>query len=1220
MGWTEQQENAINARNCSVIVSAAAGSGKTAVLTERLAALIADPESGVRADRIIAVTFTNDAASELKKRLDMKLGKLIINNPSDRHLLRQQTLLQNARISTINAFCFELLRENISEQGITASFSVLDEADNNIIKAQAMDELINYYSKNEYKKISFLYDKFCLTDDEKLAEVISLIDKYLSSVSLRQKWINTVLSEFNKPFKESIYFGKCMESVKEKLKKASRLAQECCDLIDDIFLSESKVCEKSSAQADSDKLRTDTALKSFENGCIPNESEISYYTGFESLVRATKNDDYDASLREVYKSKRTSFISLTKEAMEIFNGAEDDFKECGDVFRIMAEVLKKYDEIIWEKKCARNAISFDDGERLVLEMLVASDENGNIIPSETAVRISEYYDIIMIDEYQDSNNKQDMIFKLISKNCILNDNGNILHGDNVFLVGDVKQSIYKFRLANPKNFIFTLENSKPYVNGVKNSPNTSIALNKNFRSSRGVIDYVNFLFGQIMSERCGEIDYSENEKLNFGAENEYGSIDIDETLTHISFVFSETDSDEAEDENTISVTDNTEAAYTAEKISTMLKNRYPVRIGNGETRPCEPSDFCILIRKNALTKDYINELKARGINAKGEEEKGYLKSREISLLIDVLRVIDNPLLDVPVAAIMLSPMYMFDIEELAYIKSLDKEKHLFTILSGIAEGSYSECNNIFLVERCREFLESIEKFRLYAVTMTIGELIDKIYDTTDFISVMQLSTDGEKKRANLRALIQYAKSYEEAVAFEGSGGLSGFIRYIDRVIESGNDFTQGKISALSGNYVTVQTIHKSKGLEYPFVFLAETSVKFRFDAPQVVCADDGRIGFVLYDPEIVHRHKTFSHKQISEENKLEIISEEMRLLYVALTRAKQQIFINLKVNEKHKKRVRKLLEYYHIDNYNIMETAQRALSFSDWIWMSIFEHIDFAHLADVFDLHDETYGLPAVKYKDSLFRIECSFDEVYTAGENSENLAEPLPNAEIVDNLKKIIHFEYDSSLSSLPAKMSVTQITKKFKDENDVLDFKLKRPRFMSQSDELTGAERGTAIHTFFQYCDFELARTNPQEEISRICDMGYISIPQADSISIENTSAFFESDLYRRIKNADNIWREKKFMVAVSELNIENKLMELFSKTDGMIKGIVDLLFEENGKLIIVDYKSDRGISENKLKERYNIQLALYKAAIELTTGKYVSEEYLYSFELKKAIKLNL
>ena len=1220
MAWTEQQKNAIELRDSSAIVSAAAGSGKTAVLTERLARLIADESAHVRADRIVAVTFTNDAASELRKRLDKKLREMISDDPGNSYLLRQQTLLQSAKISTINSFCFDLLRDNITEQGITSAFSILDESENELLKAQSMDELINYYSSEDYDKISFMYDKFCLKSDEKLAEVISLADRYLSSAAMRRNWIENMTAEFKKNPFETSYFKRLTANASAGLKKAVRLADECRDMLDDIFYEECPAAEKSYAQSDNDKLRAEKALEILKSGNPPTPNDIAFCTSFERLVTVKSTVEHDAELRKFYKTKRNRMIDTVKNCLGMFDGFERDFRECGEVAEILAEMLFKYQDIIWSKKCEKNAISFDDGERLVLELLAETDEKGRIIQSETARRIADFYDIIMIDEYQDSNNKQDLIFKLISKDYRLNDDGMPVYGSNAFLVGDVKQSIYKFRLANPGNFIATLKNSEPFSENPA-SKNLFIALNKNFRSSPEVIDFVNFIFSQLMSEECGEVCYNDDEKLYFGAEEYASSPAKQGCLTHIAFI--DADSKDEQDEEQSLAEINTEAVYTADKICSMLRDKTEVTTKNGKNRPCEPSDFCVLIRKNKYAKDYVAELRKRGIEAKSEEESGYLSSREIAVLLDLLRVIDNPLLDVPLAAVMMSPMYMFELKELAYLKTLDRNGHLFTTMTGLVNGEYGNSTDIgvnLLTERCKKFLEALSSFRLCAVTMTVGELIDKIYDTTDFVSVMQIFTDGEKKRANLRALIQYAKNYESSSSLEGSGGLPGFIRYIDRIIENGTDFTQGKISSSTGNYVSVKTIHKSKGLEFPFIFLAETSAKFQFDTPPVLCSDDSRIGFVLYDQKLVRRYRTLPYRQIIEENSRDIISEEMRLLYVAMTRAKQQLFINLKCGDKQKSSLMKLIEAYRLENGRLKETAKSARCHADWIWMALMEHSSFAHIAGSIGISFEGTECPPPRINDLLFETEFVKPRFMDTEKTEEEVQEALPDPDKYEDMKSIIEYNYDRVLSETPSKLSVTQITRKFAGETDSFDFKLRRPHFAEERSELTGAERGTAIHTFFQYCDFEAAIIDPQKEIDRMTLKRYLSRPQAESINIENVIAFFSSGLYKRIQKADNIWREKKFMVAVADLDIENELMESFKKSDGMIKGIVDLIFEENGSLVLVDYKSDRRTTDEVLKERYKMQLRLYKSAMELTTDKFVAEAYLYSFELKKEIKIEL
>lgn len=1216
MQWTKQQKNAIDARNSSVIVSAAAGSGKTAVLTERLVQLIADPASGVRADRMIVVTFTNDAAAELKKRLDMKLRSLINDEPGNAHLLKQQVLLQNARISTINSFCFELLRDNITDQGVTTGFAVIDEIENNVLKMQAMEELFNYYSKEEYEKISFLYDRFCVKDEQRLAEVITLTDNFLSSVTLRDKWLDNAVNGYKCDFRESVYFGKIGELALSKLRRALKISESCCDDIMNIFADMSvPAAMKSIAQAENDREKIEGLIRIFSEGRFPTADEIPVFSDLVRVGKAVHNKE----LREIYKSRRDRMKKITADAIGSISSAESDFAESAEVTAVLAEVIRKYHEIIWAKKCAKNALSFDDGERLALELLSETDENGRLCQSEIARKTAEYYDLIMIDEYQDSNNKEDLIFKLLSKNFKHDDNGEPMYGDNVFLVGDVKQSIYRFRLANPKNFIRTLKTSEPYT-AESQTPNKSIALNRNFRSSKGVIDFVNFVFRQIMTEKCGDIAYNEDEQLYFGAQA-YEDTPSEAVRTCINFINDDPDEneDEAETGKSLGAKPSPEADFTADKIAEMLKNGAEVIVGNSKTRQCRPSDFCVLVRNNKFVRMYTKALEERGVSVREVGEEGYLKSREIAILLDLLRIINNPLLDVSMAAVMTSPMYMFTVGEIAYLKSLDRSLPLFSVMRGLTEGVYSECGDMFLISRCSEFLEALDGFRLDSVTMTIGELIDRIYDTTDFISVMQLQSNGEKKRANLRALIRYAANYEASSAYEGSGGLGGFLRHTERIMATG-DYTQGKGSAAAGDYVVVQTFHGSKGLEYPFVFIAETSCPFKYDSKAVMCSDDGRIGYVLYDPEIYRRYKTFQQIMLSDEAKRDTRSEEMRLFYVGLTRARQQLFVNLKCGEKSLKRVRTMLESIALSGGDMDEIIHEADCFADWLWVCIFSSTEFDRVSQELDISTKIGYTRKIASYEQVF--ECEFIGNVSESESiSSDEQEYAPaDREICEGIRSMIAASYDRTLSEMPSKLSVTQITKKFDDDDEPFDFRLRRPRFISGESVLTGAERGTAIHTFFQYCSFDSAIADTDAEIGRIKEMGYITQPQADSIDRENVRAFFKSALYRRIIGAKQVWREKKFMVALSELGIKDVLAERFGSFDGMIKGIIDLMFEDENGIVIVDYKSDRGVSEERLRERYSVQLRLYCSAIGLITGKRVAEAYLYSFELKKAIKMTV
>ena len=1209
MAWTIQQQYAIDARDCSVIVSAAAGSGKTAVLTERLVQLLADPSSGVRADRIIVVTFTNDAAAELKKRLDQKLRKLINTDPSNKHLLRQQVLLQSAKISTINAFCFDLLRDNITDQGITSGFGVLDDADEKVLLSRAMDDLIAWMTDNDYDALSKLYDRFCINKMDTLTEVIKDMDNFLGSVAMPEKYLDSLAEEYRNPFEKTSYYRTLVKSVREMLLKAKPLAEKCLDMTEDIFpeIIPGKASGKLKDKAQDDADRLDAALSVLDTGRMLNDDEVKKLGDFIPL-RSLGKAEYDPEAYELYKARRDELKAAVKAAAAVSQSVESDFSESAEVTEYLVRAVRKYRELIWERKCRKNAISFADGERLVLELL-AEEEDGKILQTETAKRIADFYDIIMIDEYQDSNNKQDLIFKLLSKDYRLSEDGEPMYGSNAFLVGDVKQSIYGFRLANPGNFISTMKRSEPYT-PEHTSKNCSIVLNKNFRSSPEVIDFVNYVFTRIMDGTVGGLAYTDEEKLYFGAEY-YAPADK-ERRTHISFIVKDEDSEKLEPE--------AEARAVARKIAEMIRSGVLVTADDkGNKRPCRPSDFCILVRNNDPTRLYARELMAQGIPAEGSEEKGYLKSREITILIDLLRVISNPLQDIPLAAVMTSPMFMFSIGELAQIRAFNKKGSLYSVLREVAGDHSEEFGDVFLSTRVREMLTAIDRFRLDSVTMTISELIRSIYDATDFISVMQLTGDGEKKRANLRALIQYARGYEESTAFEGTGGLSSFLRFIDRLVKTGKkgDYAQGKVAQASGDYVSVQTLHGSKGLEYPFVFIAENSTSFKFDSDTMMCSADGRVGYILYDPETVQRYKTFQHNMLTEERRASARSEEMRLFYVGLTRAKQQLFITLRCGPGEMKYLEAALRQTRVRNDDTLLMVSGAACYAHWLWSCIFLHSQFPEIAGKIGLSQGEFGYPSPKETADLFTWDVVCPDETVIAEEQADLPEAMPDEELCEKIRELIDLPYDKVLAETPARLSVTQLTHKAERAPDL---RLQRPRFITGRQALTGAERGTAIHTFFQYCDFLSAMADPEAEISRIAGLGYLTDAEAESIDRGKTAAFFRSSLYNRISSADRVWREKKFMAAAAELDMDDPVLDKLRSAGGMIKGIIDLMFEEDGEIFIVDYKSDRGASPEKLRERYTMQLRLYKAAVELTTGMKVKGASLYSFEMEKEIPLEV
>lgn len=1241
MNYTDQQKDAINAHDSSIIVSAAAGSGKTAVLTERLLKLIRMPENGkkgVSADKMIVVTFTNDAANEMKSRLDKKLRELI-NNVSDEereYLLKQQILLQNAKISTITSFCFELLRDNITDQGITSGFDILDETADNVIKLQAMEELLDFYSSDkeseEYKDISALYDYFCMKDYKPLTKVIMCVDEFLSSVVSSEKWLENVVKEYEKDFKQSIYYDKFFESISEcsatlldEFKKnVARIGQIFPDMND-------KSANDHKKQSEKELVKVEYLAQLIKERRFPTEDDKKYLK--EKFDRLKKfSGVFNETVCEIYKDKRDDLKKDFNSLVNIFDSdkVEDNFNETAQVIKILVKVVSKYREIVWEKKCRKNAISFDDGERLALELLIDDTQKDRICQSEIAKRIADMYDVIMIDEYQDSNSKQDLIFKLISKNFKYDSEGKPMYGDNVFLVGDVKQSIYSFRLANPKNFIDVMQKSEPYSeNGV--SKNQSIFLNTNFRSSEETINFINFIFSEIMTEKCGGIDYSQkDEQLSFGAKK-YNKSDNGNKFTDIMLINTDSLETDKDDDNETEVIESPEAEVVADKIAKMIADKVQVvKDDDGTTRDCEASDFCILLRKKAVMNTYVKALEKRGIPARGNEEKGYLKSQEVAVLIDLLRVIANPLQDVPLTVVMFSPMYMFSLEEIAYIKTkaidkesqkLDKKKLMYQVIIEAINGEIEDFDPQ-LTEKCGKLVKSLERFRFDSVTMTIGELITSIYDNTDFMSVMQLYKDGEKKRANLRMLIKYAQDYEKFASADGRGGLSGFLRHIEKISEE-SDYNQGKVAAFSRDFVTVQTVHKSKGLQYPFVFICETSSKFRFDNDSVVCSDDYRVGFTLHDKKFVRRYKTFQHTMLKNEKSRDTRSEEMRLLYVGMTRAEQKLFVTLKCGESSKEDLLKLVENCVLNDSNINNLVAEANSFSDWLWLCLMMHGQFPEIADCIGLNSENFGFPAHDTSEKLFELEY-FDKIPNTSESEEEKAMPEADAKLTEQILKIMKTKYDYTLSETPEKLTVTQILEKLNKDNSSFNSSLERPAFMSEKGA-TGSERGTAIHTFFQYCSFESAEKDADVEITRLNSNGFLTKVQTDIVreNISKIEAFFRSDLYTRIKSAvksGRCEREKKFLVKFSDLQKQNTVFESIINSDSMVKGVVDLIYEEDDGLVVVDYKSDKVYSADTLIKSYKNQLEFYKLAVELITGKKVKSLVIYSVELEKALEIAL
>ncbi|MBQ8824519.1 MAG: UvrD-helicase domain-containing protein, partial [Ruminococcus sp.] len=920
----------------------------------------------------------------------------------------------------------------------------------------------------------------------------------------------------------------------------------------------------------------------------------------KSYPRMRKKEVKDELLFKLVKEMRDRYNdklkNICKDILAILPYAESDILKHKQIIPLLIELEQDFLDILWNMKVEQNALSFDDGERMALSMLGNINDDGTVEQTSLAKEMSSYYDLIMIDEYQDSNNKQDYIFKLLSKNCI-DSSGKLVYGDNVFLVGDAKQSIYQFRLANPHNFIDAVESTNHFNPNII-EPLCHIKLNQNFRSSKNIVSFVNFIFSSLMSKSCGDITYDDTEYLKFGASS-YDN--LDEKYQKVSISFLEKDS---------------QVDYVVHTIQNMLDNKYPVILPDGTQRPCQPNDFCILLRKGKPCQPYIKALEAVDIHAKGEEEQGYLKSREISILLNMLRVLDNPLLDTALIAVMMSPMFMFTIEEVTEIRLIDKNKSIYGSICDIIENSDNV--NKVIYYKCKMLYDKLYQLRLSSVLLSLESLIRKIYDTTDFLSVMQLYQDGEKKRVNLNLLLEYARQYEEHASITNNGGIIGFLRYIDRLVEAGKDFEQANVSCSIDSAVSVKTMHKSKGLEYPFVFLCELETSFSTQdrRKKVIFSDSGQVGIRCNIPETFETCKTLPYYVLSNKNQEDLVSSELRLMYVAMTRAKQKLFFPLYCSEKENKIISEYKSQIE-PNKPIPKTIISSVkSMADWIWLCLFKKNDY-------------------EFK-SLLSLDFEYDS-YTEGEDKESFivyekwksnknnilnvskkSLPPPEQSKISEIEKSMSFKYESPKTTQLSLVSVSALTK----GTTAKDISLKRPKFLQETGEMIATERGTAIHTFLQYANFANAKRDLYKEAENLMMSGHLAKNQVAEIRFSDLENFFNSELYQRLCNSKVVLREKKFLIRLGDLEIdENNLTiekELCSP-DSIIKGIIDLAFLEDGGYVLVDYKTDKVRNKNILIERYKKQLYFYNLALKKITDMPIKNCYIYATYTGECIPLS-
>lgn len=1205
--WTEDQLSAINETKKGVVVSAAAGSGKTAVLIERTIRLLSDEERKIEADRLLAVTFTKAAAEQIRDKLSQAIIKELDNNPQRAWLINQQKRLQMAKITTINAFCLEFVKENIQSFDFESNLRILEDNEKTVLLNQAIDDTLEYYYEQKPERISAILEALGGENDKGLVNVITDMHEFFESIPFRDEWIKNKLKLFDsKEYINELLLYSC-DKIKNKARSAELLYKELIEKSNGlrILTSITQLLENDCSIA--------LKLQSINSDCwddLYEECNQFSFDRFNSTI--TKKAKEEFSDKEVeaekkligeIKSERDKLKSELIKIMAFVSSPVEEIKSdlsvIKNLFEIVCEMTVYAEDVLHDLMVSKNAVDFSSVEHMTTELLAVC-ENGVVSRTPLCEEIvkNKEYKIILLDEFQDVNNLQDLIFKCLSDT----DDINVI-GSNVFVVGDVKQSIYRFRQANPKLFIDARKkaNDKAYE-GTK-----EITLKKNFRSRREVINIVNFLFSQLMSKATGEIEYTDDERLVLGLDVP----DNGDYSTELMLIDDKGDFSKY-------LPYNVEHYEIAKKINELLKSKtevYDLSIGeNGGFRPCRPSDICVISRNHDDGRCVSKALESFGIKTNAEMTSGYLRSREISVIINLLRVLDNPMQDIPLLSVLMSPVFMFSPDDAARVrltKVNSTKPKLYQQLLHFEDNASKE--NTELVLLCKGAVEKIKELRFYAASLNLVDLIRKIYDTCDYYGIASVYEDGHQKRANLNLLLEYANEYDKS----NGGGLTGFIRYIDNIIENKEDFSQAVVSFDEGEAVNIMTMHGSKGLEFPFVFICNIFKRFndQDNKKKMIINQELGISMKFNIAEKNMSVTPFSYNVLKSIADSEMKSEELRLLYVVLTRAKEKLFIPFLFNNQTAKIMKDI--YYRLEALGCVseDIVSESGSFGEWLTECFLFHPDAgklrSHIFEFLEL-DNDKELNTLKTDSTLVITQRA--ETKKSEERVLKQKKSVSDPELVKELLNRFEFKYDIKDSQTPSKLSVSDIAK---DEKRAYYYP-QIPKFSEEIGKLTASEKGTITHRFMELCSFEKAKKNLDEEISRLVSIGKLTAYQSEGIDRETVKAFFESDVYKRIQKSQSVMREKQFLVKFSDLDISEEIGE-YTGSDGMLQGIADCIFEENDGYVLLDYKTDRNTTAQQLRENYTVQLMLYKAAFDMLLDKPVKSSYIYSFSLKDCIEIN-
>lgn len=1177
--WTTDQQHAIECCKGSVLVSAAAGSGKTTVLVERVIRRLTDEDNPCSAEDLLIVTFTRAATAQMREKIGAAILKRLSEDPTDRHLRRQYMLLPFAKICTIDSFCNDLVRENFHALGISPDYSLLDNETAVIMKNDVCEAMLERaYEEDSDGSFSGLSDMMSSgSSDEDFAKLIIKMYDISTAYPFPDLWLDSLIEEYSQPdINKSCWGGIIKKYVCDMLDYCVSSSNDMMTAME----SDSIVADAYGAAVQSD-INMYAELREKVNRDWDEALEAFNTVKYMGLGRVPKG--YESETKNAVMTARKKLKDLLKKVPNIMCVSSGEHSEDVRLMRgpveKLIELVKQFGREYSAEKDKMNSADFSDILHRALNLLAVSDGSGGYIKTDLARELSSHYVEILVDEYQDINEAQDMIFRAISAD-----------ENNLFTVGDVKQSIYRFRQAMPEIFLRRRSTTHSFESG---KYPLGITLGSNFRSRVGVTSCVNYIFRQLMSTEAGELEYDDSEALNAAAE--YPERDTPDCELHV-----------VTDKGNRADTLEAQARYVARYIDRTVREGKTLVTKSGALRPASYGDFCILLRtaKN-VSSVYANALSERGIPVFSPETGGFFEAAEISFILSLLRVLDNPVQDIPLAAVMLSPLFGFSAGELADIRASAKER----LEAGETEPLYRSvaASADEGDEKAAAFLKKIESLRRLSLTMSAGELVRRVCEETGFDAIVGAMPDGERRRLNVGLLCDYAEKYEAA----GNLGLSGFIRFIDKVARTSGDLATAARPSENADIVRIMTVHQSKGLEFPICIFADMQHAFneRDNTESVLISSSAGLGMKRRTEDGISVYDTASRRAAVITSERMGRSEEMRVLYVALTRAKENLIMVTSVPNPEKGLAKVAVECGIGERANPFAVL-RMNNFSDLVLMALMRHPAADELRKLSGI-DVPIFLPE-KDRFKLKVVVSDSESFMTESANEQKIAaKPVFFNEVQARLD---YSDPRSVLSSVPAKRAASDGSERGINREY---FASSRPAFMS-SGGLTPAQRGTATHKFMQFSDYAAARADIESELARLVDGGFLSEDEGKAVNIGAAKRFFMSPLAERIFASDNVMREKKFAALFPAKFFYPELTGEAAEEKIVVQGIADCVFVEDGKLVIVDYKTDTGVDTEALLDRYSAQLEIYREALSQALGMPVKETLLYSFFMNSTVKV--